>query len=69
MVSRPELLKDKAVVEEINKHKWIESQKLGYDIGFEKAAQDWISRFADDWETSHEPKRGMKLIKKGKRER
>lgn len=27
---------------EINKHKWIESEKVGYDIGFEKALLDWV---------------------------
>ena len=31
-----ELLKDKRVVEEINKHLWIESQKAGYSIGMYK---------------------------------
>jgi len=69
MVSRPELLKNKQVIEEINKHKWIESQKAGYDIGFEKAASDWITRFADDWENVHSPKKVEKLTKKGKKER
>ena len=28
--------------EEILKHKWIESEKAGADIGFEKALLDWI---------------------------
>ena len=28
--------------EEILKHKWIESEKAGKDIGFEKALLDWI---------------------------
>ena len=30
--------------EEILKHKWIESEKAGTDIGFEKALLDWINR-------------------------
>ena len=30
--------------EEILRHKWIESEKLGYDIGFERALVDWITR-------------------------
>ena len=29
-------------VEEINKHKWIESEKAGYDIGWNKALIDWV---------------------------
>ena len=28
--------------EEILKHKWLESERLGYDIGFERALLDWI---------------------------
>ena len=31
-----------AEVEEINKHKWIESEKAGYDIGWNKALIDWV---------------------------
>ena len=43
------LLENKEVIEEIKRHLWIESEKAGYDIGFEKAAEDWITRFSDDW--------------------
>lgn len=35
--------------EEILKHKWIESEKLGRDIGFEKALVDWVSRYRTAW--------------------
>ena len=35
--------------EEILKHKWIESEKLGYDIGFERALLDWIRKHRDRW--------------------
>ena len=35
--------------EEILKHKWIESQKAGYDIGFEKALLDWIVKYRAGW--------------------
>lgn len=35
--------------DEILKHKWIESQKAGYDIGFEKALLDWIRNHRDVW--------------------
>ena len=28
--------------EEVLKHKWIESEKAGHDIGFERAMTDWI---------------------------
>ena len=43
------LLQDEKVVVEINRHKWFESEKIGYDIGFEKAAEDWINRFSQSW--------------------
>jgi len=48
-----ELLKDKRVIEEINRHLWIESEKAGYDIGFEKAAEDWLKRFSGEWVKYH----------------
>ena len=35
--------------EEILRHKWIESEKVGHDIGFEKALLDWIVRFRSSW--------------------
>ena len=38
--------------EEILRHKWIESEKAGYDIGFDKAALDWIRKHRDKWRTS-----------------
>jgi hypothetical protein len=35
--------------EEILKHKWIESEKAGHDIGFEKALLDWIVKHRSGW--------------------
>ena len=35
--------------EEILKHKWIESEKAGSDIGFEKALLDWIMKYRSSW--------------------
>lgn len=35
--------------EEILRHKWIESEKAGQDIGFEKALLDWIRNHRDRW--------------------
>jgi len=35
--------------EEILKHKWIESEKAGYDIGFEQALTDWIVKHRSKW--------------------
>lgn len=44
-----ELLKDKKVVEEINRYKWVESEKVGHDIGLEKASRDWLDNHAEAW--------------------
>jgi len=34
---------------EILKHKWIESEKAGEDIGFERALLDWIVKHRSNW--------------------
>jgi hypothetical protein len=49
------LLKDRRVIDEINRHKWLESEIAGYDIGFEKAADDWIENYADAWLAYNDP--------------
>jgi hypothetical protein len=38
--------------EEILKHKWIESEKAGEDIGFERALTDWIVKHRGKWRRS-----------------
>lgn len=35
--------------QEILRHKWIESEKAGHDIGFERALLDWIRNHRDKW--------------------
>lgn len=35
--------------DEIMRHKWIESQKVGRDIGFEQALTDWILKHRAKW--------------------
>ncbi len=35
--------------EEILRHKWIESEKAGHDVGFEKALLDWIVKHRSSW--------------------
>ena len=42
-------LKDELVLNEIRKHKWIESEKLGKEIGFATAAHDWIKKYGELW--------------------
>lgn len=40
--------------EEILKHKWIESEKEGRDIGFERALTDWIIKHRSKWRRSRQ---------------
>jgi len=35
--------------DEILKHKWIESEKAGHDIGFERALTEWIVKHRSKW--------------------
>jgi hypothetical protein len=35
--------------EEIKKHKWIESEKAGRDIGWERAAREWMQNYFPQW--------------------
>jgi len=35
--------------EEIMRHKWLESEKAGCDIGFEQALTDWIVKHRSKW--------------------
>ncbi len=35
--------------EEINKYKWIESEKAGRDIGWERAAEEWMRNCFPKW--------------------
>ena len=51
-------LSDPRAIAEIHKHKWIESQKAGREIGFATAAVDWIKTYGSQWKASfvHEEK-------------
>jgi hypothetical protein len=35
--------------EEIAKHKWIESEKAGRDIGWPRASAEWFQNHFSDW--------------------
>lgn len=41
-------------VTEIQRHKWIESEKHGYDVGEQKAAYDWVLHYAGVWRAHRE---------------
>ncbi len=49
--------------DEILRHKWIESEKAGHDIGFEKALLDWIVRFRASWRQQRQ--QGLPFTKAG----
>ncbi|MDP8211985.1 MAG: hypothetical protein P9X22_01680 [Candidatus Zapsychrus exili] len=66
---KEELLRDTKVREEIYRHLWIESERLGCDVGFDTAAEDWLKHFSKAWIDYYMPKRSSKfkpesLIKK-----
>jgi len=48
-MQKKEFLEIPEVVEEIKRHCWIESEKAGFDVGFDSAAEDWISRYSQVW--------------------
>ena len=47
-----EIALQKAEQIEILKHKWLESEKVGYDIGFESAQESWDKNHAQNWRKS-----------------
>ncbi len=38
-----------AMREEIDKHKWYESERQGHDVGFTWALFDWTFRYKSKW--------------------
>ena len=54
-VDERKLLRKTSVVNEIERYRWIESEKCGYDIGFRKAADHWIVFYALAWLKYHTP--------------
>jgi hypothetical protein len=60
---KQKLLRNRKVIEEINRHQWIESEKAGHDIGFDNAAADWLERFSTAWMQYHMPKKKISAQK------
>jgi hypothetical protein len=50
--------------EEILRHKWIESEKHGQDIGFERALLDWIVNHRAKWRRARAPQ-GLPVAEPG----
>ncbi len=62
-ITSSELLKDKDILSEINRYKWLESEKLGSDIGFERASREWINAYSKQYLTQHPGKSAALWIK------
>ncbi len=39
----------KTVLKEIMHYKWLQSEKEGFDIGLNRAAEEWIEHYYDNW--------------------
>jgi hypothetical protein len=52
-INDAELLKDKDIMKEINRYKWLESEKSGADIGFERASREWINTCSKQYFSQH----------------
>jgi hypothetical protein len=68
-VSANELLKNSSLYkefqaehEEVLKHKWIESEKAGRDIGFERALTDWLLKHRSTWRKSRQPEHQLNRL-------
>lgn len=65
MIKYAELLKNPEIIAAIDQYKWIESEKNGYDIGFERASNEWFSKNAETWTKEKQAKKTCdKTIKK-----
>ncbi|MDP8259915.1 MAG: hypothetical protein P9L96_02775 [Candidatus Gygaella obscura] len=58
------LLDDERVALEIDRYKWLKSERLGYDIGKEKAALEWIEQFGHVWLQVHKPRQYKSFLDK-----
>ena len=71
IIDAKKLLRNKKVIQEIRRHKWLESEIAGYDIGYEAAAEDWLKKYACAWVAYHfskkAPLKKKPTVKKKKR--
>jgi len=45
--------------DEILRHKWLESEKAGYDIGFEQALISWVMNHRPAWRRMRQQPEGL----------
>ncbi len=60
-------LRDERALEEIRKHKWIESEKRGQEIGFATAAVEWVGKYGEQWLRSRSVRAASSDIFAGRR--
>jgi len=48
-----DLLRNKRVKAEIERYKWLESERNGCDIGIDKASRDWLELYGSSWLRQH----------------
>ncbi len=51
-----------AAHEEILRHKWLESEKVGHDIGFDLATVDWNLKYRSQWRRERHRKQPFHLL-------
>jgi hypothetical protein len=61
-VEPPESLAEKAFwlgvmdeLDEILEYKWLQSEKLGYDIGLDRAIREWLQQYHTAWAAENPP--------------
>ncbi len=52
--------------DEILRHKWLESEKAGHDIGFERALIDWMVRHRSCWLERRRKEREAREVRRPK---
>ena len=62
-INSGELLKDKDILNEINRYKWLESEKSRSDIGFERASREWINNCSKQYLAQHPGKTAVLWFK------
>jgi len=58
-INSSELLKDKDILNEINRYKWLESEKSKSDIGFERASREWLNDHSKQYLAEHPGKSAL----------
>ncbi|MBF0504634.1 MAG: hypothetical protein HQL14_05975 [Candidatus Omnitrophica bacterium] len=62
-INNAQLLKDKEILDEINRYKWLKSEKEGADIGLERACREWINTCSKQYFNRHPGKSTILWLK------